>query len=135
MAYSSLSSAASDSSPGAQQRYALAKMQSTHGNQAVLRMLHSTQRVTPLPVLRPSQAMRLQRKCACGGSSESAGECEECKAKREGPLQRRTTNQGGSVTTNDVPLVVHDALRSPGQPLDASTRALWNRALDMILAR
>ena len=46
-----------------------AGMQSTHGNQAVLRMLHSPQQVARMSMLRPSQGVMLQRKCACGGSA------------------------------------------------------------------
>jgi len=123
-ALNGVGSVASPRSPEAQQRQTMTGMQSTHGNQAVLRMLHSPQRVARIPTLRPSQSIMLQRKCACGGSSESAGECAECKAKREGALQRRVANQGASPSaTNSVPPIVHDVLRSPGQPLDAGSRA------------
>src|SRR5512135_3727238 len=37
-----------------------------------------------------------------------------------GLLQRAAVN---STSANQVPTIVHDALRSPGQPLDADTRA------------
>ncbi len=50
-------------------------------------------------------------------------ECPECHQKRlerEGMLQRAAVN---SAPTNGVPLIVHDVLNSPGQPLDAGTRA------------
>ncbi len=103
---------------------ALHGMQSAYGNQAVLRTLQSPQQVARMPALRPSQSMILQRKCACGGSLESEGECAECKAKREDALQRHAANQGVSPTTNNAaPPIVHDVLRSSGQPLDAGTRA------------
>lgn len=55
----------------------------------------------------------LQRQCACGQHTSAGGECEECKQKREGTLQRAAIN----------PARVHEVLRSPGQPLDAATRA------------
>jgi len=58
----------------------------------------------------------LQRKCVCGGSAGLDGECEECRNKH---LQRRAAN-GVGVST--VPPIVHDVLRSPGQPLDPATR-------------
>jgi hypothetical protein len=61
----------------------------------------------------------LQRKCACGGSIGPTGECEECRRKR---LQRKTIN--GSIS-EEVPSIVHEVLRSPGQPLDAATRAFF----------
>src|SRR5713226_5211372 len=86
-------SAASVRSLEAQQRQTLTGMQSMYGNQAVLRMLRSPQQVARMPALRPSHSVMLQRKCACSGSSESTGECEECKARREAGLQRSVANQ------------------------------------------
>jgi hypothetical protein len=71
----------------------------------------------PVRPLTPSPFGTLQRKCACGGSGGSGGGCEECKKKT---LQRRAATTGEPAT---APPIVHDVLRSPGQPLDASTRA------------
>ncbi len=102
---------------------ALHGLQSAYGNQAILRTLHSPQHVARMPTLRPSQSMILQRQCACGGSSETEGECAECKAKREGVLQRSVGHQATPPAAPTVPPIVHDVLRSPGQPLDAGTRA------------
>jgi hypothetical protein len=66
----------------------------------------------------PDPALRLQRKCGCGGGTES---CESC-----GPgsvqLQRRATQENSSLAET-APTIVHDVLRSPGQRLDAATRA------------
>jgi outer membrane protein OmpA-like peptidoglycan-associated protein len=65
----------------------------------------------------------LQRKCACGGSSGasgSPGECPECKRKRT--LQRRAA---GSTQPDVAPPIVHEVLRSPGQPLDQATRSYF----------
>src|SRR5207247_4269822 len=59
----------------------------------------------------------LQRKCDCGNHIIAGGECESCRQK---PLQRASTN---AAPVNAVPPIVYDVLRSPGQPLDASTRA------------
>ena len=66
----------------------------------------------------------LQRKCACGQHTVAGGECAECRNKREA-LQRyplapegRGIDRGGG-----VPPIVHEVLRSPGQPLDPATRA------------
>src|SRR5712692_8227689 len=50
----------------------LASLQSTHGNQAVLNMLHPARPVTGI----------LQRQCACGGTPGPGGECAACRAKR-----------------------------------------------------
>jgi len=59
----------------------------------------------------------LQRKCACGNHAMGGG-CEECRKKET--LQRSATS---NEAINNVPSIVHDVLRSPGQPLDAATRA------------
>ncbi len=59
----------------------------------------------------------LQRKCACGEAARE-GECEECK---KGASLQRLANGGGTGTAI-APPVVHEVLRSPGQPLDATTR-------------
>jgi Domain of unknown function (DUF4157) len=47
-------------------------------------------------------------------------ECDECRKKREGMLQRAAVH---SSHTYEVPPIVHEVLRSPGQPLDGETRA------------
>jgi len=62
----------------------------------------------------------LQRKCACGGSPGLAGECEGCRKKKL--LQRRAISPA---EPTEVPPIVHEVLRSPGQPLDPATRAFF----------
>jgi hypothetical protein len=63
----------------------------------------------------------LQRTCACGQHTSSAGgECAECRQKREGQLQRAAVDND---QVNTVPPIVHEVLGSPGQPLDIATRA------------
>ncbi|HRQ40315.1 MAG TPA: DUF4157 domain-containing protein [Chloroflexota bacterium] len=59
----------------------------------------------------------LQRQCACGNHTMTGGECAECRKKR---LQRKATNQNQQET---VLPIVNEVLRSPGQPLDPTTRA------------
>jgi hypothetical protein len=62
----------------------------------------------------------LQCKCACGGAPGPTGECEECRKKREsGTLQRK------ALYPSEAPPIVHEVLRSPGQPLDINTRAFF----------
>jgi hypothetical protein len=63
----------------------------------------------------------LQRKCACGQHTVAGGECDECK-KKQLSLQRHAN---GSSTAISVPPIVHDVLHSPGQPLDSTSRALF----------
>jgi hypothetical protein len=60
----------------------------------------------------------LRRKCACSSSPKS-GECEECKKNQ---LQRTAAGAAGIAA---APPIVHDVLRSPGKPLDASTRSFF----------
>jgi hypothetical protein len=64
----------------------------------------------------------LQRKCACGQHTAPGSECEECRQKREGTMQRAAVNSV-PVNENGVLPIVHEVLSSPGQPLDAGTRA------------
>jgi len=61
----------------------------------------------------------LQRKCACGEYT-GGRECSERRKIPEGLLQRRAANSNEPTT---VPPIVHDVLRSPGQPLDPATLA------------
>jgi len=75
----------------------------------------------------PIHSGLLQRKCACGGTPGPTSECEECGKKK---LQRRASNSPASSSTHhppssvsEVPPIVHEVLRSPGQPLDSGTRA------------
>lgn len=67
----------------------------------------------------------IQRTCGCGGSAAAGGECAECNAKREAAATPLLRKSSGSIGTGEkgAPPLVHDVLRSPGRPLDASTRA------------
>jgi hypothetical protein len=62
----------------------------------------------------------LQHKCACGGT------CTDCQKKRAGQrpewLQMKHVGESDLGRT-EAPPIVHEVLRSNGQPLDASTRA------------
>jgi hypothetical protein len=72
----------------------------------------------PSPVLLGSSGLRLQRSCACGQHTAGEEECTECRKPR---LQRRAVAHG---QPGVAPPIVREVLRSPGQPLDAQTRAL-----------
>jgi len=76
------------------------------------------EQVMRMPDPNPSTTA-LQRKCACGGSAGGNETCSEC-AKKE--LQRSAS---GTSAVRDAPPIVHDVLRSPGQPLDSATRAFF----------
>lgn len=77
----------------------------------MMRLHHFT---SPQPSFTPVRARLLQRKCACGGTPGLDGECAKCRKKRSSLQSRAAT----------APPIVREALRSPGQPLDAVTRAL-----------
>ena len=71
----------------------------------------------------------LQRQCACGQHTVGGGECEECSKKKSvrrelggSVLPHRAADSG---TLEAVPPIVYDVLRSPGQPLEAETRAFF----------
>lgn len=80
--------------------------------------LQNTTTKSPLVSNSFHAGLLLQRKCACGGSPSLAGEGESCKKKKM-TLQRKAVNQA---EPTEVPPVVHEVLRSSGQPLDAGTR-------------
>lgn len=65
----------------------------------------------------PVHSHLLQRKCACGGTPGVDGQCTECRNKR---LQAHPF---------PAPSIVDDVLRSPGQPLDPSTRTFMEPRL------
>ncbi|RCJ29428.1 hypothetical protein A6770_22110 [Nostoc minutum NIES-26] len=68
----------------------------------------------------PTSLGLLQRKFAsCSQHSVTGGEYTERK-NQQSLLQRRSTNQ---VEHSEIPPIVHEVLASPGQPLEASTRA------------
>jgi Domain of unknown function (DUF4157) len=65
----------------------------------------------------------LQRKCACGTHTTAGGECDSCgKKKGAQQLQRSAIS---NEPMNEAPPIVHEVLRSSGQPLDESTRAFF----------
>lgn len=71
----------------------------------------------------------LQRKCDCGSSG---GDCEACRKKRDGLLQRSAQTLS---PFNEVPVIVHEVLRSPGRPLERETRAFFEPRLGRDLSR
>jgi len=60
----------------------------------------------------------MQRKCDCGNHAMS-GSCNDC-ANKKSSLQRKLSS---APTSSEAPSIVHEVLRSSGQPLDSSTRA------------
>src|SRR5437870_8541719 len=67
----------------------------------------------------------LQRKCDCGQHTVAGGECDDC-GKKHLSLQRASRNSERETQNSDgVPPIVHEVLRSSGQPLDDASRAFF----------
>jgi hypothetical protein len=82
-------------------------------------MAEQVMRAAGLPAMPPSGGdgpSTIRRKCACGGS------CDKCKDEKKGKLQRKAA---GALTPTEAPPIVHEVLRSPGQPLDSATRSFF----------
>jgi len=87
------------------------KQEAEHVSPQILRM--------PMP--------QVQRACACGGSCANCQ--KEQSPKQPAPIQRKHTATSDPATLEAPPLV-HEVLRSPGQPLDQSTRAFMEPRFD-----
>jgi hypothetical protein len=75
---------------------------------------------TPAPKsFTPARSLVVQRKCACGGSAGSGGECSECRDEKL-KIQRNASNHSA---IGNVPPVVHTVLNSAGRPLDTDARS------------
>lgn len=82
---------------------------------------NQAQKADPVSLKRSSEKQtpepRLQRACACGGS------CVRCQGEHGDQGHTRVKHgRAGNVGDAGVPPVVHEVLRSAGQPLDASAR-------------
>lgn len=65
----------------------------------------------------------IQRKCNCGGKANSGGKCKTCADdEKDFRLNRKTTSRED---IDKVPQIVHEVLRSPGQPLHAESRSYF----------
>ncbi|MCG3116936.1 MAG: DUF4157 domain-containing protein [Candidatus Manganitrophus sp. SA1] len=106
------------------QKHPSLHLQRTAGNQAVQRLqakltisssgdIYEQEADCIAEQVMRTPAPQLQRACACGAT------CPKCQTK---PLQTKRIEPGHSEQTT-APPIVHDALRSSGQPLDPVTRA------------
>jgi len=77
-----------------------------------------------------SSALKLQRKCSCGSSA--GGECESCRKEKEGMVRRSSSSAPPALY---APSIVHDVVRSPGEPLDRATLAFFEPRLARDLSR
>lgn len=85
----------------------------------------ATQKSQPFQPATNQASEILQRTCAsCSNHTVAGEECAECGKKKQA-LQRASLSSYGRAngSTGEIPPIVHDVLRSPGQPLDPATRA------------
>jgi hypothetical protein len=76
----------------------------------------------------------VQRNCDCGGScAKCRGEDEHAAAEAK-PLETKSVIASSAVPT-EAPASVHEVLKSPGQPLDATTRAFMEPRFGRNFAR
>lgn len=83
--------------------------------------MHALQKAARNQSFTPVAGGVLQRKCACGAGKK----CEKCD---EEPLliQRAARNSERATGNSEgIPPIVHEVLRSPGEPLDTATRAFF----------
>lgn len=67
----------------------------------------------------------LQCKCACGNHILAGGECVECRKNQSLQRVRHSSQERGTEGEREIPPIVHEVLRLPGQPLDPATRAFF----------
>jgi hypothetical protein len=81
--------------------------------------------LTPAVSFTPVYNDLLQRRCAWDGAPSPTGECGEGRERRLLPKMQ----DGAFRTRNkpDVPAIVHEVLRSPGQPIDLAPRGFMER--------
>jgi hypothetical protein len=83
------------------------------------------------PVTAPGNqtALRLYKKCDCGGGPDCNCDMGDDKKKKKDEKDSPTTGlhraAAGSSDSEIAPPIVHEVLRSPGQTLDAATRAFF----------
>jgi hypothetical protein len=119
----------------------MARLQRAYGNQAVLRMLAlSRPAIQPkLVVNQPGdayeqeadrvadQVMRMPDPSLSVASAPAqlSRKCAECEAEEKPKMLQAKPAGSAQDAVGDAPPIVHEALRSPGQPLDAAARAFF----------
>lgn len=73
----------------------------------------------------PLQAGLLQRKCDCGQHTIAGSKCSGCQDKQLSLQRALRSAELETQNSAAVPPIVQDVLNSPGEPLDANTRAFF----------
>ena len=82
------------------------------------------QMAEPSPALTTNGAAGVQRKCACGGTCSDCRKQQDQEQEHEHAHVQLKAASPGSAGMAEAPPIVHELLNSPGQPLDARTRAV-----------
>jgi outer membrane protein OmpA-like peptidoglycan-associated protein len=91
------------------------------------RVAAQVMRMSAPPAAHAAAPGTLQRKCsACEGGDSKCSACEHEDEEKKVQTKRGGSGDSASATTQaDAPPIVHEALRSPGQPLDPATRSFF----------
>jgi hypothetical protein len=81
------------------------------------------------PFFAPARSNILQRKCDCGQHTVAGGECEGCSKKHLSLQRAAATFEAENRNSEAVPPIVHEVLRSSGQPLDNASRTFFEPRL------
>jgi hypothetical protein len=76
-------------------------------------------------IIGPTEEERegLKRHCSCGARTTGGQECEECRKKRAGTLQRKTSGAAASRSPASAPPIVGKVLSQPGRALPGTARS------------
>jgi hypothetical protein len=84
-----------------------------------------TQQATDASGASPDRSRLLQRQCACGTHTVGGSDCSSCKEERD-RFKESANGRNHQLRGNRfAPSIVSEVLESPGEPLDAGTRAFF----------
>ncbi|HSQ23354.1 MAG TPA: DUF4157 domain-containing protein [Pyrinomonadaceae bacterium] len=86
-----------------------------------------SKKINPAVVTSMVGTRKLQRACACGQHTIGGGDCESCRRESDATTLRRATRTSELDARNSAGAapIVHEVLRTSGQPLDAATREFF----------
>ena len=87
------------------------------------RILRMPDRAASAPPAISKAAPPTLRRCSCG--SGSGGTCAKCKGEKNEKDEELHRKQTGPTPIAEAPGIVHEVLRSSGQPLDSATRSFF----------
>jgi Domain of unknown function (DUF4157) len=85
----------------------------------------ATQEHQATPAARVLADSVLQRSCDCGQHTIAGGQCAKCQSRQQSLQRIRGSQELETRHHAEAPSIVHEVLSSPGQPLDAESRAFF----------